>query len=408
VIREYLGILRIAGKALQRNRVRSALTALGVIIGVASVIAMIALSSAARASIDAQVQSMGTNVIYLSAGSFQRMGSVRGGIGSVQTLTLEDAWAVRDQIATVGHLTPVVRGRAQLVAGNQNWNTSIEGGGEEYVVVRNWPLVSGANFTPRDVAVAEKVCLLGTTVAQNLFLGEDPVGQIIRVKNLPFRVLGVLAPKGQGQWGNDQDDIVVAPYTTIQKKLLGITWLTQVMVSATRAEAVEETAVAITRLIRLRHRITNPDEDDFSVRTVEEMAQVRGQLAQTMTGLLMSVASVSLLVGGIGIMNIMLVSVTERTREIGLRMAVGARTRDILRQFLTEAVSLSVLGGIVGILLGVAVSRILSGVLGWPTLITASSIAIAFAFAAAVGIFFGYYPARKAATLDPIDALRYE
>jgi putative ABC transport system permease protein len=245
-------------------------------------------------------------------------------------------------------------------------------------------------------------------VAQNLFAGEDPVGQVIRVKNLPFRVVGVLAPKGQGQWGNDQDDIIVAPYTTIQKKLLGITWLTQIMVSASRSDTVEETAVQITRLLRLRHRIPNPDEDDFSVRTVEEMAAMRSQLAQTMTGLLMSVASVSLLVGGIGIMNIMLVSVTERTREIGLRMAVGARTRDILRQFLTEAISLSVLGGIAGIILGVGVSRVLTGVLGWPTLVTTSAIAIAFAFAAAVGIFFGYYPARKAATLDPIDALRYE
>jgi putative ABC transport system permease protein len=408
VIREYLNILRIAGKALERNKVRSALTALGVIIGVASVIAMIALSSGARAAIDEQVQSTGTNVIYASAGSWQRMGSVRGGIGSVQTLTLDDAIAIRDQIPTVARLTPVVRGRAQVVAGNLNWNTSVEGGNEDYVVVRSWLITDGANFTARDVLVADKVCLLGATVAQNLFAGEDPVGQVIRVKNLPFRVVGVLAPKGQGQWGNDQDDIIVAPYTTIQKKLLGITWLTQIMVSASRPDTVEETAVQITRLLRQRHRIPNPDEDDFSVRTVEEMAAMRSQLAQTMTGLLMSVASVSLLVGGIGIMNIMLVSVTERTREIGLRMAVGARTRDILRQFLTEAISLSVLGGIAGIILGVGVSRVLTGVLGWPTLVTTSAIAIAFAFAAAVGIFFGYYPARKAATLDPIDALRYE
>ncbi len=408
MIHEYLNILRIAGKALERNKVRSALTALGVIIGVASVIAMIALSSGARAAIDEQVQSTGTNVVYVSAGSWQRMGSVRGGIGSVQTLTLEDATAIRDQVPTVARLTPVVRGRAQVVAWNLNWNTSVEGGNEEYVAVRSWPLTDGANFTARDVLVADKVCLLGSTVAQNLFAGDDPVGQVIRVKNLPFRVVGVLAAKGQGQWGNDQDDIIIAPYTTIQKKLLGITWLTQIMVSATRADAVEDTAVQITRLLRQRHRIQNPEEDDFSVRTVEEMAQMRGQLAQTMTGLLMSVASVSLLVGGIGIMNIMLVSVTERTREIGLRMAVGARTRDILRQFLTEAVSLSVAGGIAGILLGVGVSRLLTGVLGWPTLVTTSSIAIAFAFAAAVGIFFGYYPARKAATLDPIDALRYE
>jgi putative ABC transport system permease protein len=405
---EILNIARIAFKALRRNKIRSALTALGVIIGVASVIAMIALSSGARAAIDAQIQSTGTNVVYVSAGSFARMGSVRGGIGSVQTLTLEDAQAIKEQVAAVGRLTPVVRGRAQVIAANENWATSIEGGNEDYLAVRNWPLASGDNISPRDVLVAEKVCLLGDTVAQNLFLGQDPVGQIIRIKSLPFRVLGVLTPKGQGQWGQDQDDIIVAPYTTIQKKLLGIVYIHQIMVSATRADTVEEAARDITRLLRQRHRIQNPDEDDFTVRTVEEMAQTRVQLAQTMTGLLMSVASVSLLVGGIGIMNIMLVSVTERTKEIGLRMAVGARTRDILRQFLTEAVSLSALGGVVGIVLGVGVSQGLTQVLGWPTLITSSSIAIAFAFAAAVGIFFGYYPARKAATLDPIDALRYE
>ncbi len=408
MIRELLNILRIAFRALARNKVRSALTALGVIIGVASVIAMIALSSGARAAIDAQIQSTGTNVVYVSSGSGNRPGGAHGGAGSVQTLTLEDATALREQLPTVGRITPVVRGRAQVVAGNQNWNTSIEGGNEDYLGVRNWPIASGSNISPRDVLIADKVCLLGDTVAKTLFPGEDPVGQVVRVKNLPFRVLGVLSPKGQGQWGQDQDDIVVAPYTTIQKKLLGITWIHQVMISATRPEAVEPTAVQATRLLRQRHRIQKPDEDDFSVRTVEEMAQTRTQLAQTMTGLLMSVASVSLLVGGIGIMNIMLVSVTERTREIGLRMAVGARTRDILSQFLTEALSLSVLGGLVGIALGVGVSQALTRVLGWPTLITPDAIVVAFVFAAGVGIFFGYYPAHKAANLDPIDALRYE
>jgi putative ABC transport system permease protein len=408
MIRELLNILRIAFRALARNKVRSALTALGVIIGVASVIAMIALSSGARAAIDAQIQSTGTNVVYVSSGSWNRPGGAHGGAGSVQTLTLEDATALREQLPTVGRMTPVVRGRAQVVAGNQNWNTSIEGGNEDYLVVRNWPIASGSNISPRDVLIADKVCLLGDTVTKTLFPGEDPVGQVVRVKNLPFRVLGVLSPKGQGQWGQDQDDIVIAPYTTIQKKLLGITWIHQVMISATRPEAVEPTAVQATRLLRQRHRIQNPDEDDFSVRTVEEMAQTRTQLAQTMTGLLMSVASVSLLVGGIGIMNIMLVSVTERTREIGLRMAVGARTRDILSQFLTEALSLSVLGGLVGIALGVGVSQALTRVLGWPTLITPDAIVVAFVFAAGVGIFFGYYPAHKAANLDPIEALRYE
>jgi putative ABC transport system permease protein len=401
-------VASISFAALRRNKVRSALTALGVIIGVASVIAMIALSTGARSAIDEQIQSAGTNVVYISSGSAGRTGGVRGGTGSVQNFTLEDAIAIRDQVPTVVRMTPVVRGRAQVIAGDQNWNTQVEGGNEDYVVIRNWPIARGANFTPRDIQIADKVCLLGATVAEMLFSGQDPVGQIVRVKNLPFRVVGVLGRKGQGQWGDDQDDIVVAPYTTLQKKLLGITYINRAMVSTAKPEAVEQTAIAITRLMRQRHLITNPDEDDFSVRTVEEMAQTRVQLADTMTGLLMSVASVSLLVGGIGIMNIMLVSVTERTREIGLRMAVGARTRDILRQFLAEAITLSILGGIVGIALGVGVSNTLTQSLGWPTEITTSSIVLAFSFAASVGVFFGYYPARKAASLDPIDALRYE
>jgi putative ABC transport system permease protein len=382
---------------------------LGVIIGVASVIAMIALGSGARAAIDEQIQSQGTNVIYVSAGSFGRgPGAVRQGAGSVSTLTLEDAQAVAQDVPTAERVSPMVRGRVQVVAGNQNWNTSIEGGNEDYVTIRNWPITSGATFTPRDVLVAEKVCLLGATVVQNLFPDQDPLGQVIRVKNLPFRVLGVLAPKGQGQFGQDQDDLILAPYTTVQKKVLGIPSIQQVLVSAVSSDAVEPTATEITRLLRQRHRISNPDDDDFTVRTVEEMAATRVEMARTMTMLLMSVASVSLLVGGIGIMNIMLVSVTERTREIGLRMAVGARTRDILRQFLAEAVGLSVVGGAVGVVVGIAASQGLTRFLTWPTTITTASILIAFAFAAAVGVFFGYYPARKAANLDPIEALRYE
>ena len=400
--------LRLAGKALRRNKVRSALTMLGVVIGVASVIAMIALGSGARSAIDQQMQSQGTNVVYVSSGSFGRGGgAVRGGAGSINTLTLDDAQVI-GQLATVARISPGARTRVQVVAGNQNWNTSIEGGNEEYVVIRNWPIASGANISPRDVLVADKVCLLGATVARTLFPDQDPVGQVLRVKNLPFRILGVLAPKGQGQFGDDQDDFVLAPYTTIQKKVMGITYLQRVLVSARDADDVERTAVDITRLLRERHRTTGPEDDDFTVRTVEEMAQTRVEMANTMTTLLMCVASVSLLVGGIGIMNIMLVSVTERTREIGLRMAVGARTRDILSQFLSEAVGLSLAGGAIGVTLGLLVSQVLTRSLGWPTLITTSSVVIAFAFAGAVGVFFGYYPARRAASLDPIDALRYE
>ncbi|HKZ32501.1 MAG TPA: ABC transporter permease [Vicinamibacteria bacterium] len=400
--------LRVALRAIRRNKVRSALTMLGVIIGVASVIAMIALGSGARASIDQQIQSQGTALIYLSSGSFGGPGRAHQGSGSVQTLTIEDAEAVAREIPTIARWTPGVRGRSQVIAGNNNWNTQVEGGNEDFLAVRNWEVAEGANFTARDVLVAEKVCLLGATVARTLFPDSDPVGQIIRVRNMPFRVLGVLRAKGQGQWGQDQDDFVVAPWTTVQRKLLGINYIHQVSLTARSSELVEPTAVAITRLMRARHRITNPENDDFSVRTVEEMAATRVQMAETMTGLLMSVASVSLLVGGIGIMNIMLVSVTERTREIGVRMAVGAKTRDVMRQFLAEAIALSLVGGLAGILLGVAVSETITHSLGWPVAITTASIVIAFAFSAAVGIFFGWYPARKAANLDPIEALRYE
>ena len=399
---------RLALRAIRRNKVRSALTMLGVIIGVASVIAMIALGSGARAIIDEQIQSQGTTLIYLSSGSHGGPGRAHGGSGSTTTLTLEDAQAIVREIPTIGLWTPGVRGRAQLIAGNSNWNSSIEGGNEDFLAVRNFAIAEGANFTARDVLVAEKVCLLGATVATTLFPDQDPVGQIIRVRNMPFRVLGVLAAKGQGQWGQDQDDFVVAPWTTVQKKLLGINYIHQVSFTARTSELVEPTAVAITRLMRVRHRSPGPEQDDFSVRTVEEMAATRVQMASTMNGLLMSVASVSLLVGGIGIMNIMLVSVTERTREIGVRMAVGAKTGDVLKQFLAEAVALSLVGGLAGILLGIGVSEAITKSLGWPVLITGTSILVAFAFSAAVGIFFGWYPARKAANLDPIEALRYE
>ena len=399
---------RVALLAIRRNKVRSALTMLGVIIGVASVIAMIALGSGARAAIDEQIQSQGTTLIYLSSGSFGGPGRAAQGSGSTQTLTEEDAEAVAREVPTIARWTPGVNARAQVIAGNANWNTQIQGGNEDFLVIRNWVIADGANFTARDVQVADKVCLLGATVARTLFPDGDPVGQVIRVRNMPFRVLGVLAAKGQGQWGQDQDDFVLAPWTTVQKKLLGITYIQQVSITAKSSELVEPTAVAITRLMRVRHRIPNPESDDFSVRTIEEMAATRVQMAETMTGLLMSVASVSLLVGGIGIMNIMLVSVTERTREIGVRMAVGAKTGDVMRQFLAEAIALSLVGGLAGIVLGVAVSQTITHSLGWPVAITVASILIAFAFSAAVGIFFGWYPARKAANLDPIEALRYE
>jgi putative ABC transport system permease protein len=396
---------RIALRALGRNKLRSFLTMLGIIIGVGAVIAMLAIGSGAQKQVLDRFSAMGTNLLIVMPGERGSHGVMTG---SQQNLTLEDAQAIVREIPTIGLWTPGVRGRAQLIAGNSNWNSSIEGGNEDFLAVRNFAIAEGANFTARDVLVAEKVCLLGATVATTLFPDQDPIGQVIRVRNMPFRVLGVLAAKGQGQWGQDQDDFVVAPWTTVQKKLLGINYIHQVSFTARTSELVEPTAVAITRLMRVRHRSPGPEQDDFSVRTVEEMAATRVHMASTMHGLLMSVASVSLLVGGIGIMNIMLVSVTERTREIGVRMAVGAKTGDVLKQFLAEAVALSLVGGLAGIVLGIGVSEAITKSLGWPVLITGSSIAIAFAFSAAVGIFFGWYPARKAANLDPIEALRYE
>ena len=401
--------LRIAFKAIRRNKVRSGLTMLGVIIGVASVIAMIALGSGARASIDAQIQSQGTNVIYVSAGSFGRgPGAVRGGAGTITTLTLEDARAIAEEVPSVALVSPMVRGRAQVVAGNQNWNTQMEGGNEDYIAIRNWTLRSGENYTARDILLADKVCLLGSSVALILFPDSDPVGQVIRVRNLPFRVLGVLNPKGQGQFGQDQDDVIVAPYTTLQKKLLGVTHLNQITVSASSADAVEPTAVEITRLLRQRHRTTSAEDDDFTVRTVEEMAATRVEMANTMTMLLMSVASVSLLVGGIGIMNIMLVSVTERTREIGIRKALGAKRRDILWQFLTEAMTLTGVGGLLGIAIGGGFAVIVNAVSPFPAAFQPQWVGAAFVSSLVVGLFFGLWPALKAAKLDPIDALRYE
>ncbi len=401
-------ILRIALKALGRNKMRTSLTMLGMIIGVAAVITMVALGSGAQQSIEDQIKSAGTNMITVSAGNWSS-GGVRHGAGSATTLSIDDAEAIREQIQGVQYVAAGVNTRGQVVFGNQNWSTRIQGADVEFPLIRFWPTELGTFFTPTDVSAAAKVAVLGTIVRNTLFgEGADPVGQTIRIRNQPFKVIGVLAVKGPGSFGEDQDDTIFVPYTTVQKKLRGIRYIQSITVSAMSAAQTVAVADEIGALLRVQHGLIPGDEDDFRVRTLEEMASVRSETTRTMTSLLASIAGVSLLVGGIGIMNIMLVSVTERTREIGLRMAVGAKGKDVLFQFLVEAIVLSLLGGAIGIGLGVALSQGITQFLEWPTTVSPNAVAVAFGFAVATGIFFGFYPARKAAGLDPIESLRFE
>jgi len=399
---------RIALKALNRNKMRTMLTMLGMIIGVAAVITMVALGNGASQSIEQQIASAGTNVIMVNAGNFTT-GGVRMGAGASNTLMPEDAEAIRNQVPGVQYVAAGVDQGAQVVAGNQNWFSRVQGTDVELPLIRAWATQSGAFFTPADVSSAAKVCVIGTTVRDMLFPeGSDPVGQMIRIRNQPFKIVGVMASRGQSAMGQDQDDVIFAPYTTIQKKFRGITYIQSITVSAASADNIKKVAEDIGSLLRARHRIQPDESDDFMVRTLEDIAAMRTETTRTMTALLASIAGVSLLVGGIGIMNIMLVSVTERTREIGLRLAIGARGRDVLTQFLVEAIVISLLGGFIGIGLGYGVSRGVTRFLEWPTFITPEAVAVAFGFAAATGIFFGFYPARKASALDPIEALRYE
>jgi putative ABC transport system permease protein len=406
-----LSILRVASRALLRNRMRSFLTTLGVIIGVAAVIAMVAIGEGAKARVEQSFASMGTSLLIVMSGS-STSGGARGGFGSMPTLTWDDLQAIQAEVPSVRVAAPSLRSTAQLVYEDQNWSTSVTGTTPEYFEIRSWRMSKGAAFTQSDIDGSTKVSVLGQTVVTNLFgASADPVGQVFRIRNIPFQVVGVLERKGQSPMGQDYDDTVVIPSSTFQSKIQGglQKYLSgAIMVSAVSPAATERAERDVANLLRDRHRIQPGSDDDFSIRNLTEIASAQQEGTRTLTLLLSSIAAVSLLVGGIGIMNIMLVSVTERTREIGLRMAVGAHRRHFLRQFLVEAFTLSSLGGAIGIALGVGTSQMLAAVAHWPTLVSADAVVIAFLFSAAVGVFFGYYPARQASRLNPSEALRYE
>ena len=402
-----MNVLLSAFRALQRNKMRSFLTMLGIIIGVGAVIAMLAIGQGAEFSVEQQINALGTNVLIILPGT-QQTGGIRVGAGSVTTLTEDDALAISKECPAVSLVSPGTRSGGQIIAGNMNWATSIEGTGADYLDIRKWSIAYGDFYTDQDIKSASKVCVLGKTVVDNLFPDGSAVGQNIRIRNVPFKVIGALQKKGQNAMGQDQDDIILAPYTTVARRLSWYPYLRQILVSATSQSGIPVAQNQISELLRMRHKIAPYDQDDFTIRNQADLATAATATSDILTILLASIASVSLLVGGIGIMNIMLVSVTERTREIGIRMSVGARSRDILTQFLIEALVLSLLGGMTGILIGVVGSRVISGIAKWPTIITAFSIFLSFGFSIAIGIFFGFYPARKAALLNPIDALRYE
>ena len=406
----FLQSLLIAVRALRVNKMRALLTMLGIIIGIAAVIAMVAIGAGASKMISDQISSIGSNLLLVLPGS-TTSGGMRSGSGSTQTLTYDDAKAIKAECPSVEAVAPQMRGAGQVVYGNQNWSTVLYGVTPEVIDVRDWTIVSGRNISQSDVDGATKNCLIGQTVADNLFGAADPVGKVIRIKKIPFTVVGLLGKKGQSPQGQDQDDVVYVPLRTAQRKLLGSQFpnvVGSIMVQARDAEVLDKAEEEVQALLNQRHRIGPSREVDYTIRNLSELLAVREQSSKVMSMLLGAVASISLVVGGIGIMNIMLVSVTERTREIGIRIAIGAKRRDILLQFLTEAVLLTTCGGIIGMLLGVAGARLVATLVGWPTLVSANTIIIAFAFSAGVGVFFGFYPARKAASLNPIEALRYE
>jgi len=402
-------LFKIALRAIMRNKLRSSLTILGIVIGVGAVIAMVSIGQGAKSMVEKQLESIGTNVLLIiPVSTTHTVTSARGMTAGFATLTIEDAMAIEKECRAVNHVSASVRTTTQVVYGNQNWTTYVSGVGPDYQIIRNWPLESGRFINQRDVNIMAKVCVLGQTVVANLFGTLDPIDKWIRVKNVPFKVIGVMNTKGESPMGQDQDDVVLMPYTTVQRKIMGVTYLGIIFASSVSADTRFEAIEQITALLRQRHRLRPHEENDFTVISQVEFASTIMETSRTMTFLLGSIASVSLIVGGIGIMNIMLVSTTERTREIGIRMAVGAKEKDILFQFLTEATVLSSIGGLVGIIFGIVLSKLVSSFGGWPALLSPPAIAIAFLFSNMVGIFFGYYPARKASRLNPIVALRYE
>ena len=397
----------MAFRALGRNKLRTALTMLGITIGIAAVVCSVAVGQGGSQQVETQLDNIGDNMVWIEAGG-RNVNGVRTGNGATKSLTVEDARAIVQDVPLIQRVSPNVDGRVQVVYGNKNWYTSYRGDDPDILAIRRWNVATGTAFTEQDVKTLANVCLLGQTVVKELFGDENPLGKTIRVANLPCKVIGTLESKGLSMTGYDQDDFVLMPYTTVQHKIKGIAWVDDIFTSAVSTDSIDIAQERITRLLRQRHHLRADEPDDFNIRHPEEILQARDQASQTFTILLASIASISLIVGGIGVMNIMLVSITERTREIGVRMAVGATEDDVRMQFLTEAVALSLMGGALGVLVGIATSIGLANLFQWPAPISPAAVVIAALFSAAVGIFFGYYPARRASQLDPIEALRYE